>query len=459
MQRLAKISVLLAIGTLFLRRELFYLIKPFEILISLAVLFTIIGLIKNRKEWGDIKNTIKLHSDWVKIFFLIFIFSAIGTINGHFFYGLEGEIAIRTIGNFIYLLINSLAFFLIIHYSGQDNKFKRYSLLSFYSPLIFTPLIFMPEITDKLVFLSDGIHFYGLHKNPTTFAFLAFYTLMILIAAYLAGKERYKKFLYWIGCIAILSLIIWTGSRAAWLAAFAALIWIIMYLYKKSGKYAVKFSIIAIISVLISFLILPHETKVMAIDRIYPQISNNFPSALKLRQKSFKTIMAEITKNPMPSLPYQSRETIWPQALNLFINNPLGLGPEYFRLTKSIKQNGIFTHSHNTVLQAGLTGGIGLIIVYFFMIWKIIRKLISQNKPPHLPTESNTPQEECEATLNPSSKTVGYSRRCGGKDYEWLALSSIMLGNLMFSLIGELLFIIPWIWIAMALIVAKEKRF
>lgn len=424
MQRLAKIFILLASATLFYRRDIFYLVKPFEVLIGLAIIFTIIALINNQKDRAEFKNTLKLHSDWIKIFFLIFIFSAIGTINGHLIYGLEGEVLIRTIGNFIYFFINASAFFLIIHYSRQDDKFKNYTLLSFYSPLIFTPFIFMPRIAEQLTLASEGIHFYGLHKNPTTFAFLAFYTLILLITVYLASNQRYKKILYWIGCIAIFSLIIWTGSRAAWLAAFIALIWITAYLYQKYKNRAAWFFIIAAISAFISFLILPHEAKIMALDRIYPQISDYFPAPLKLEQKSFKTALNQIAENPLPSFPYQSREIIWPQALNLFIKNPFGLGPEYFRLAKSIKQADTITHSHNTILQAGLTGGIGLLIVYLFMIWKIIHKLMSQNK-----------------------------------DYEWLALSTIMLGSLIFSLIGELLFIIPWIWIGMALVIAKENKF
>ena len=423
MKRLAKISILLAIGTLFYRRDIFYLIKPFEILISLAVIFTVIALINSRKKRDELKNTLKLHSDWLKIFFLMFIFSAIGTLNGYLIYGLEEEIFIRTVGNFIYLFINVLAFFLVIHYNNQDSKFKNYLLLSFYSPLIFAPFIFMPGIAERLALFSDGIHFYGLHKNPTTFGFLAFYTLILLTIAYLASNQRYKKILYWTGCIGIFSLIIWTGSRAAWLAAFIALIWITSYLYQKHKKNAIKFLIITLLSAVISFMVLPYRTKIMALDRIYPQISNYFPVAFKLEQKPFKTILNEIAVNPLPSLPYQSREIIWPQALNLFFKNPFGLGPEYFRLTKSIKQSGAFTHSHNTILQAGLTGGIGLLIVYLFIIWKITNKLKSQNK-----------------------------------DYEWLALSIIMLGSLIFSLIGELLFIIPWIWIGMALVITKENK-
>lgn len=55
-------------------------------------------------------------------------------------------------------------------------------------------------------------------------------------------------------------------------------------------------------------------------------------------------------------------------------------------------------------------------------------------------------------------QTLPERLRYSNKDMEWLALSTIMLGSLIFSSIGELFFIIPWIWIGMALVIAKENN-
>ena len=431
-QGLTKFFILAAIVTLFLRRDIVLLIKPFEILMLFGFLFFVLSFIFKEEGLDKLKQFFFQYLSWIKIFALAFIFIIIGTLNGIYLYweNIDQEILIRILGGFAYFGINTLTFFLILYY-GKEQKFTKNLLLAFYSSLIFIPFSFLPRLAEKFSLINEGLYFYGLHKNPTTFAFFLFFSLVLIIIAYIKTAELLKKFFYWLMATLILTLMIWSGSRSGWLVAFITMIWVSFYLYRfhydnwaivNKIKKVVFFIIAANSALFIAFSILPHYAKIMALDRIYPQISNNFPSIYKFEQISFKNALTKISNNPVPTLPYQSRESLWPQSAQLFLKNPLGLGVEYFRYIKSINQGGYVTHSHNTLLQAGLTGGIGLLLVYIFIHYKIIKIFWILKK-----------------------------------DNEWLMLSTMIIGVFIFSLIGEFLYIVPWPWVIISLVAAKEK--
>jgi hypothetical protein len=427
MQKLAKIFLILATATLFFRFNVVWFFKLFEIFTIPALVFTVLSA-KTQEERSSLVEFIKTNGAWLTIFLLALLFSLIGSLNGFMLYGFgSAQTILAVAGGYFYFAVSMITFLLVLYY-GRDKAFRRKILLAFCSPIIFIPFIFTPALTQKFIPLNDGIHFQGTHDNPITFAFLCFFSAAVLTSCVLASKKPGKRLACWLLVVGLLSLIIWTGSRIAWLSSATAVSLIFIYLLRLeaegfSNKKSAAFILAALFSVIISFAILPNAAKIMALDRVYPQISDHFPSFIKLNGMPLRDAIVKILANPLPSAPYQSRENLWPQAIKLFAKNPLGLGIEYFRLAKEIKQNGSPTHSHNTILQAGLVGGVGLLIVCVLAIWKIASALIK------------APQ----------------------RDFEWLTLAVMLSGSLFFSLVGEFLYIIPWIWIAAALAVAKSN--
>lgn len=425
MHRYAEILVLASTATLFFRKEIFYLFKPFEIGIA-AALFCILVYALRHKE-NILKGTPDLGL-WSTLFGLMLFWSALGAVNAYRIYGIADPV--KMVGGFFYLGVGMTAFLLILYY-GQNVRFRKLMYVCLLSPLVVAPLLLIPAHAEAWGFLGDRIHFFGFHKNPTTFAFLAALACIILIGKCLRADRIRKKIIPWIGVVLLLSLCLWTGSRASWLALALAYAYMALLTFRSATANHTLPSKIrqltllfagAALTLSVAFTILPHRTKLMALDRIYPQISSYFPDADFLDRAPLGTTLNLILRSS-PSLPYQSRQSLWPQALTLFVQHPLGLGPEYFRSAKEILQNDYPTHSHNTILQILLTGGIGLLITCIFFLWVIAKK-------------------------------ISYAKH----DNEWLILSGMLIASAVFLMIGEYFYIAPWTWIVAALTAAKGSK-
>lgn len=413
MRRTAEILVLISIATLFFRQEVFYLFKLFEIGIMGAILCMLVYAIRSKKNpFKELPDALL----WLTLFCLMLFWSAVGTANGYRVYGIADPV--KTVGGFFYLGIG-MAAFLLVRYYGRNARFRNALYACFLSPLLLAPFIFMPDIAEKLGFVTDKIHFFGLHKNPTTFAFLASLSCIILIRnCFDRGGSNRRKILSWLGIVALISLCLWTGSRAAWLALILSYAWMAFYRHRSLWHLSVLCGA-AVITLTTSFAILPHQIKIMAVDRIYPQISDSFPDADKLKRISLATTLGFVISS-RPSLPYQSRQSLWPQSIALFTEHPIGLGVEYFRSAKAIWQNNYPTHSHNTALQAILTGGVGLLVTYLFFVYGVVIKI-----------------------------------RDAKKDTERLMLSGMLVACAVFLMIGEYLYVVPYFWIVAGLACAK----
>lgn len=408
----AEILIFLSTATLFYRREVLYLFKPFEIGILCAVLCALAYALNEKR---NIVREIPNVSLWLTLFALMLFFSAIGTVNGYLIYGIAEPL--KTAGGFFYLGINMAAFLLVLQY-GRARRFRYALRLSFISSLAFAPFVFMPGRAEQLGFITEEIHFWGLHKSPTTFAFLASIACIVLAGEYFGASRKIPKAFYAAGIVLMFSLSLWTGSRAALLALTLAFMWTVLH---NQLLLVTRTSLVltALIAIAVSFSILPHRVQIMALDRIYPHISGNLPDPDRFDTTSLTSAFGSMTEL-RPSLPYQSRQSLWPQSIALFARNPIGLGVEYFRSAQAIRQDGHATHSHNTLLQIGLTGGIGLLITCVFFLRALFIQLARS-----------------------------------AKDAEWLTLTGMLAACFAFLMIGEFFYIAPWVWIIAALASVK----
>lgn len=418
MRRYAEILVLASTATLFFRKEVFYLFKPFEIGVAASLLCLLIYALRRREN--PLKGTPSLQL-WLTLFGLMLFWSAVGTVNGYRIYGIADPV--KTAGGFFYLGVGMAAFLLALHY-GERPAFRNAMYACLLSPLLLTPLLLMPAKAEAWEFVADKIHFFGFHKNPTTFAFLAAIACVILIGKCLAAKSKAGMVLPWLGTVALFALCLWTGSRAAWLAIAIAYAWMAFLTYRSARLRLGKLPLLAAaaaLTIAASFTLLPHRTKIMALDRIYPQISGNVPAYELFAAIPWQAVSAAVTES-RPSLPYQSRQSLWPQSLALFAEHPLGLGVEYFRSAKAIRQDGYSTHSHNTALQILLTGGAGLLATCLLFAYAVALKLWEAEK-----------------------------------GHERTVLSALLVATAVFLMIGEYFYIVPWTWILAGLAAATSS--
>ncbi len=426
MQRAAKLFVLLGIGSLFFRRGIIkpYTLQPFEFFILLAGITLALFFIFHKEKWEELKAL----SGWFLFFLAMALFAAAGTINGYRLYGLDETIQKAILIDFFYIAIGALAFFLVFYFS-REARFRKHAVLTFLSPIIFTPFLLSRYLADKLGFTEGRTHFWGLTTNPSEFALLSLFSLSILVFLILKEKRTLIRVFLWILIVFLVALILWSGSRTAWASIVAVALFVGLFIfskhYPKNWKSGIGriflYILVSILTVTASFFILPHREKIMVLDRVFPQITNYDPTFFRLDELALGDAMYSVIKSDAIQFPYQNRQRIWPQALHLALSHPLlGLGVTYDISSNKIRDGAEVVGAHNTFLEALLTGGVGLFLLLLLFYAKVLRQL---------------------ETLE--------------RDYQFVGLVSMVTSIFLFSLFGDYLFALPWMWVPFALLFGK----
>lgn len=434
-QKWGRRLTILASLTLAVRRGIIrpYTLQPFEIITAAAALFTVTHFII-KKELPDRKITF-----WSALFSILILLLAGGFLRSASIYEMNASIIIATLKDFYFLAAGMLIFLLAMHY-GNDVTFRKNMVLSFLTPLLFSPLLFFPALWAEKEFFTTDIYFLaGLHQNPIIFAAFTLIAIICLTVFLINEGSAVKKFIYWLSIVILLSLLLWTASRGALLAMAAAAVFIISfkacgYDKKRAIRFIVAAGAIFLITASISFALLHQETRIAVLYRFFPQIADyDYLGPAVMRQIKLGEAIKKIAADPIPALPAQNRLHIWPQALRLFLKQPLGLGPEYWRASGLISQNVPVsadvelleektTTAHNSFLEIALSGGVGALIIFSFLIFTLVRKI----------------------TLSLQ------------KDDEWLILSSAFLGLFIITFLNGVMQNFPWFWIIAGLIFAKK---
>lgn len=457
LEKISKILIIVAVGSLFFRRGIIhpYFLQPFEILTISAFIITIISLIFLKNIPNEVKENVVR---WTKFWGLFFLFITFGLLYNCLFYGdaITKDVINGLIKDYFALLTNALAFLMIIYYSRKPGFIKQ-SLNAFLSSFPYSLFIIFPSLILIFNVTEAGSTFVGFHTSRTALASLLIISFAIITAFFVKEKNMIKKIIFWIGMVLIVSLILWAGSRAGYLASAMIAGFIVVYLLlntKEKLKLIFKSAIIILSTIVIAYLILPLPAKNMIIIQIFPRFSyllNTTESeVVKIGLKSIKialpwwypenpnaikidkiatittisnsTLFKEVLKNPNLQIPEGGRKTIWSNALKLFIKNPLGLSTQFFNIDRTIIANGFPAGAHNTFLQAGLSGGWLGFILFGFLIYKVFYSLKSSFD----------------------------------KSVQWLALTAMNFGFIMPLLVDDRLFN-PWLWIIISLAIGYHQ--
>ena len=410
LERLIKIAATIAVALIFFRIGPLYF-WPFELLIlSAAVLaaFLFLHYPERFQERAAIRH-------WFFIFALWYLFLILGTINAHVLYGPQS----LELKNFIldsYPFFASGAVFLLIIAFGKQSRFRLGIKLALLAPILFLPFVLLPSKAAKyLHFLSPTFAFESLMRTSVTyFATLLLVALIWLLVIQSNPKlKTWQRLLAWLGTMLSIGLLLWTGVRTAWAMAFfsAMIIWIIRMPASLKSKHwyeMIIFPISLLLALIFGFTALPHRAQLVALSRFFPQITSlenfailsrlnvpvetlpkNVRSELGIANDATGTLNPDLTwevistsqalriiaANPTFSVPNQSRTLLWPTAAKLLAKNPWGLGMQYHIATKAIRQSGQITKAHNYFLEAGLTGGIGALIISFYILGAAIKSI------------------------------------------------------------------------------------
>jgi len=367
----------LSIASLIIRKGNFMITffpKPFEILIVIMIGVFIASLILKKT---NIKELISLVPSKILLAILGLIMS---TIVGWLITILWKDININSdmIFDFGRLILAILVFIFVIIYTIKYQDSFKYYFFALLSPILYTISIFLPKIAIQYNLVLDDGRFYGLMNNPSTVSKLILISLLFSFSLYLfEHKNKLSKICFFVTTIGLMSLIFWSGTRAAMLSSFIGFA-LIIFLYVKYN-FSKKNILVALTSVFliffIGFLITPDFSKKIIINRVFTQNVNNL-TALDLKNTKTINVFKKTIGTKSSGTP-ETRLTIWPYFIKKIIKNPLGMGPAYYTHTFTrVGPNNDLAGAHNSFLEIMLYGGWVAIVSFLFLLIIAIKNLV-----------------------------------------------------------------------------------
>ncbi len=408
-----------------------YTLQPFEVAILLATLLTIISWIITgmNNRW---KTLVQVTIPW---FLAIVVTLGIGTLLGFRTYPINAEALLATAKDFFFIGTLYCAFLLVRYYSNEQ-RFRTILTILLLMPIVWSVCLLIPQVALHAGFLSDQYTLVGLSGNQSILATSLLIPFGYCWYIFLTRKTSIAwRIVWYVGATISGALLIWTGSRGAWLSAAALVVFFLGLAYNQrtNWKHLLINILLMFCSAALSFIVLPRPSQIMALDRIFPSVTDYNPVPAKLETVSIKTAITTIADSTVevshtteaptqsiperPLVPYQNRGPLWQQGIMLAMRNPFGLGPEYARISQALTEpDGRWVPAHNTVLQIFLSGGVGLGITLSFLFFVFIQTM-----------------------------------RRNRKDKEYIMYASISCSMFMIMLFNDYLFTVPWIWIVLAL--------
>lgn len=282
-------------------------------------------------------------------------------------------------GSFLLSIFTFFATAVLIFYGY--NKYFKYTILG----IIASPIIFLPAWFGwKELYYPTG-RLIGSYSDPNYFALWLLVVFFVNLVFTLQIKDKNKRFLLFLWSAFILALIFWTGSRGAWLGLFLASCVFIFWRYKNNHSInnAFKLGAILFILIILGFLILPTPAKTLVVCKILGinyqniQVSGIFNFIPKINPSEHSGLLVK-----------QWRHLLFIQGTHMILNNPLGLGFNYWKNIQLITPMGNSQVVHNSFLEAGLIGGLGAFIIFIAFVIRIINKCWKLFKQPFYKSKS-----------------------------------------------------------------------
>ncbi len=325
------------------------IIKPFDLLMIIIGAY----FFSRREIWFFLKEIKKEWRPFVFYLGALFIFFIIGQVSGFFSGAGVAVVTKDIILNHLRALFNSgiffLTAFLIVFY---PNLLAGISRAAFFSPILIVPVFF--GFGQQLYF--DGGRLSGLTNNANIFA--GWFAVIFIIGLYFvlfSSKWWLRAFSFgWLSIVA--SFIIWSGSRASWIAVFAGFFTFMVFvlLRKKEIIFLYVIPAVTLGTFFVGFFLLSSPVKNLSTER-------------------FIGLIQTPTHN-------QSRVEIWQQVIPVIIQHPFGSGFDYFTLDNNkiitYKETIIFTT--NALLEAGVVGGWGAIALVLILIIHLNKRVFQR---------------------------------------------------------------------------------
>jgi O-antigen ligase len=382
LEKINKNLVFISLLALIYRKGNFYntfIPKPFEIVLVLVMLFTLIDLIKNNK-FKDFFISID-KKIWIALSYLMgSVF--IGWFVAVFFKDVPVNLnVILEFGNFV---ISFVIFVLVLFYTKNDPISAKKYLYALLLPAGYAIFVLFSGLANYLNLESNGT-FLGLTINPNIISkILLIPALFFMTHSLFKIQNKWIRFVYIILSSTLVSLLFWVASRGGLvsLVISSVFVWLVFSFHNFNWQKLFYSGGILGLIFLIGFLITPQAGKQRVVLRaLYPS-GSDASSYVTIQDKSVDDIFAKFMEDKSSNhvFVYPDRETrfqIWPFYLKYIILNPLGMGPNT-HFSFGLRDNtGEYINSgpHNTFLQIWLWGGLLGMLSFLYIFINAFKNL------------------------------------------------------------------------------------
>jgi len=326
-----------------------YLPKPFELIILLIILLTILDFILNKK----IKDLFFSIPKNIRIILYILIFSILLGWGVSFISGVSTSFnMLLEFGAFLF----SLSVFLLIFFYGREDK--DYITKYFYAlliPVVYIFFIIFPSLAYDFN-LALGTHFVGFNTNPNIVSkFLIIPVIFFIVRSLYRVSSKFMILVNILVSSLLVSLVFWTASRGAILSVFLGIIFVSIIILSKdfSFKKLIKNILILFFILFIGFIFVPKESKSPIADRFVG------------------------TYNNINGIDREIRFKIWDFYIRKALTHPLGFGPNTHMDSNILLSNGQYENSgsHNSYLQIWIWGGVLGLVSFIYLLFIAFREL------------------------------------------------------------------------------------
>ena len=283
-------------------------------------------------------------------------------------------------------LLMCIALFLVVRsFLREETPFRRRLALAFLSPLALFPALLIPRISATMWDQIGRLRGFTVNANTAAVAFLIAFAFAFTLTAYEAGlKRRARVVCFFIVTVGTLTLILWTQSRAYFVAAFASAVFGTVLIAQHHGLPRLKLAVAAVagFALIIAgiFVFEPRGFATAQLIRLSPVYRTSevppgakaspHPSAPgwtmnKLQQFLEGGIRKIEGDTRMLAIRYYSK---------LLSTNYWGFGVNFeTKFTFDDPETGI-RHGPNTILDLPIYGGVGLVASMGYLAWLIARR-------------------------------------------------------------------------------------
>ncbi|KKP85918.1 MAG: hypothetical protein UR88_C0003G0001 [Candidatus Nomurabacteria bacterium GW2011_GWA1_35_8] len=356
-----------------------YIPKPFELIVLIIVLLTIIDVLKNNK----IKEFFFSIPKNIRIALICLVFSVLFGWAVSILKGIPTTFnMILEFGSFVFSLS---IFLLILFYTKNDKIYIKKYFYALLIPIIYVIFVIFPELAYLLKTALEG-HFVGFTTNPNIISKVLLIPIIFFsVKTLFEEKNKWFKLGYFALASLSVSLLFWTSSRGAILSLILGMIfiWLIFSFNHFNWGKLLKSGVTIFLICLLGFILTSKGVKEGVANRIFNtkiiDIQTKNKPIIKIVDN--KTI-TEILNNKESVLikldsANEIRLQIWSFYLRYLSMNPFGVGPNTHMNFNFIDNNGYYirTGPHNTYIQILFWGGIVGLFSFIYILFFALKNL------------------------------------------------------------------------------------